>query len=285
MLPKLSDTKEIMGYGHWLIMRGQHAGNLCFDGHAATQEERDINRNMRELSNLIDRRLTACKTEDVSNLLDCYDLTYRIAFKAEPDSELFNRQRRRVLKAWMEGDRTIDESSVYGMLSPLMTRSCTPRDRKQLEDVRLAIRGKWIDTLTHSSYFTDATAYENYQRLALIMRENIDDCFNGDSGRAEDAKYKWYEYNRVDDLSTLGTQILRSDRRFVSSLSPSVLDFDEQISLDNRILAELSTRTDLDPYDRKAFSLALSYNQQLLCPPPSGSPRTRSHNRCQIIKH
>ena len=42
MLPKLSDTKEIIGYGHWLIMRGQHAGNFVFNGHTPTVEERDI---------------------------------------------------------------------------------------------------------------------------------------------------------------------------------------------------------------------------------------------------
>ena len=35
------------------------------------------------------------------------------------------------------------------------------------------------------------------------------------------------------------------------------------MALDNNILLELSNRPDIDPYDRKAFSLALEYNKKL----------------------
>ena len=95
------------------------------------------------------------------------------------------------------------------------------------------------------------------------MRENLTDCFNGDTGRAEKAKHGLYDYNKVEDLSTLGSQILRSYRLFVSSLFPDVLAYDEMMALDNNILLELSNRPDLDLYDRKAFLLALEYNKKL----------------------
>lgn len=145
----------------------------------------------------------------------------------------------------------------------MMTRNCDLKDKKQYEKVWLSIRDKWMETLKRCSYFPDATSYENYQRLALVMREELARYYDGNTERAEKAKRDWYEYNKVDDLSTLGSQILRSYRRFASTLFPDVLDYDELIALDNRILLELSTRTDLDSYDRKAFLLALEYNKEL----------------------
>ena len=101
--------------------------------------------------------------------------------------------------------------------------------------------------------FPDATTYENYQRLALIMHENL----------PEETKYTWYEHNRIGDLSSPGSTILRSYRRFANALFPDILDYDEHVSLDNKILEELCTRKDLNPYDRKAFRLALSFNKAM----------------------
>lgn len=264
MQPQLSGTKEIIGYGHWLVMRGQCAGNLCFDGHTATPEERDITRKLQMLSDMINRRLTTCKRKDIGGLLDCYDVTYRLGFRDEPAPEFIDRQRKRMLKGWLDGDRNIEESSLYSLFSPLMIRNCTLKDKKEYETVWRTIRNKWMETLKRHSCFPDATSYENYQRLALVMREDISDYFNGDTKCAKKAKLGWYEHNRVDDLSSLGSQILRSYRRFASSLFPDVLGRKPQLALDNRILAELTTRTDLDPYDCEAFRLALEFNKKMV---------------------
>lgn len=63
----------------------------------------------------------------------------------------------------------------------------------------------------------------------------------------------------ADKNSTIGSQLLRSYRRFASSLFPDVLSHEDQLVLDNSILTELSTRIDLDPYDREAFQMAREY--------------------------
>ena len=36
---KSEDIKSMMAYAHYLIMKAQLAGNLCFDGHKPTAEE------------------------------------------------------------------------------------------------------------------------------------------------------------------------------------------------------------------------------------------------------
>ena len=93
-----------------------------------------------------------------------------------------------------------------------------------------------------------------------MMRENLDRELGKN---ADTVKRRWYERNRVEDLSKLSSQILKSYRRFVNALFPSVLDYQEQLRLDNCLLSELYGRPDLPPHDRQAFQWALEYNKQL----------------------
>lgn len=281
MLPPLPGTKEIIGYGHWLMMRGRHAGCLCLDGHEPTAEEREITGKLRQLSEIIDNILTSCRKEDLGGLLDCYDISYRLGYRHEPSPAVIEKHRRSTFRAWRSGDRSIPESTVYHLLSPQMIRNCRLGDRLKYEKEWSKLHHAWLRTLSLNSRFPDASPCENYQRLALIMRADIRSYIETDieadmetdtetrsyesqrcdSTRALAEKRRWYEQNRVDDLTALDTQTLRSYRRFVRSLFPSILDYSALMSHDNTILAELSARTDLDPYDRKAILLALQYDQ------------------------
>lgn len=260
MLVNFRDTKEITLYTHWLAMRGQLAGNFCIDGHGASEEETLVVEECRMLCENVSKHLNYCKVNEMPDLLECYDTAYRIGYKRLPNSDFINRHKRRVLRAWKAGDRSIEESSVFGIVATEV--SCRPEkvDREYL-NAYLSIKEKWLATLLKHNYFPKVPAYENYQRLSLIMRENLDQDLGN---KADVAKRRWYEHNRVDNLSTLGTTILRSYRRFIDSLYPSLLDFDEKLNLDNRILTELTTRTDLDPYDCEAFRLALEFNKELV---------------------
>lgn len=255
----MGDAKSIMAYSHYLVMKAQLAGNLRFDGHKASEEELEIAKQCRTLCDRIARRLDVCKESDIPDLLECYDIAYRIADKRLPDSVFVNRHKRRVLKAWKADDRSIEESSVFGMIAPEVSYH-PQKANMEYVNAYISIRERWIATLLKYDCFPNVTAYENYQRLALTMLENLD---NELGNKANEAKRGWYAHNRVEDISTLGSLILRSYRRFIASLFPSVLDFNEQIVLDNRIISELSTRPDLDPHDREAYRLAFEFNRQL----------------------
>lgn len=256
----LGDAKSIMEYSHYLVMRAQLAGNLRFDGHKASEEELEIAKQCRTLCDRIAMRLNVCKESDIPDLLECYDIVCRIGDKRLPDSNFVNRHKRRVLKAWKAGNRSIEESSVFGMIAPEV--SYHP-ERADIEYVKayMSIRDRWIATLMKHDCFPGVTSYENYQRLAFMMRDNLDKELGYD---ACEVKRRWYEHNRVDDFSTLGSLILRSYRRFVSSLFSGIIDFDEKMELDCKIIEELSTRADLAPYDREAFRMALEFNMALI---------------------
>lgn len=259
MTANLGDIRSIKAYTHWLVMRGQLAGNLRFDGHSTTVEETLVAEQCRKLCDRISRYLAICKENEIPELIECYDIAYRIGNRHMPDRAFIYWYKCRILKAWKSGDRSIEESSVFSIVAHEAKYRPNEADKEYI-GIYQTIKRKWIDTLVKHDRFQMVTAYENYQRLALIMLENIDKELGS---KACDAKRRWYEHNRVEDFSTLGSMILRSYRRFVGSLFPAILGFDEKMELDNRIIAELSTRPDLNPYDREAFRMALEFNRQL----------------------
>ena len=254
-ISNVNDIKSLMAYCHYLVMKAQLTGNLSFDGHKPTAEENHVAEQCRVVCGKISCKLNVCRLSEITVLLDYYDICYRIGNKTLPDSTFISSQKKRVFKAWKAGDKEISESMIFGIVAPAVSYNRGSIDR----DYAIAyqtLKEKWIATLKKFARFPDTTSYENYQRLALIMRENLDRELGDD---ADTAKRRWYESNRVNDLTTLGTQLLRSYRRFASALFPNVLDYEEVTNLDNRILSELSTRADLSPHDHQAFILALEY--------------------------
>lgn len=259
MTAQISDVNSIMAYSHWLVMRAQTAGNLRFDGHSATAEETLVAEQCRMLCDKISHLIALGKENDIPNLLECYDIAFRVGNRRIPDSNFINQHKRRVVEAWEAGDGKIEESSVFGIVAHEVTYHPKMTDREYFR-IYQTIKEKWLDTLRQYDCFPEVTTYENYQRLALIMLENLDWELGN---KADKVKRGWYEHNRVENLSSLGSMILRSYHRFIGSLLTSVLDFDEKMELDKRILSELSIRTDLNPYDREAFHLALEFNMKM----------------------
>lgn len=93
-------------------------------------------------------------------------------------------------------------------------------------EIYRTMKDRWLDTLTKFDRFPDVTTAENYERLALIIRENLDDRFGPTSTKM---KRKWYTANRLDDLTPLSTTILRAYHRFLTALYPEVLIADREI--------------------------------------------------------
>lgn len=259
LITKAWDAKSIMAYCHYLVMKAQLTGNLSFDRHKPTAEENYVADQCRSVCEKISRSLYVCKINEIPDLLEYYDIAYRIGNKCLPDSTFIRRHKQRVFMAWKSGDHSVAESQIFGILTPEVVYHPGKADREYVTAYH-SIKQNWIATLRKFDRFPEVTTYENYQRLTLIMRKNLDRDLGKD---AADSKRRWYNHNRVDNLSKLSSQLLKSYRCFVSSLFPHVLDNKEVTELDTRILEELSNRSDLPPHDRDAFRLALQFNQQM----------------------
>lgn len=227
-----NDARSLLSYSNYLIMKAQLTGNLCFDGHIPSVEELQIAEQCRMLCDNLSHTLDYCKPSEVPDLLEIYEPVYHIGYKRLPDPSFIKKHKHRVFKAWEAGNRHIEESAIYGMLLPEVKFSPITVD-KAYSVAFNDIRAKWISTLKKYGRFPEVTTYENYRRLALIMRENLDAELAGNS---EQAKREWYELNKIDDLKTVGTQILIAYRRFVATLFPAVLDYEAQQALDATLL-------------------------------------------------
>lgn len=241
-------------------MKAQLVGNLVLDGHKPSVEEQNIALKLREFCDVIDRQLSLCSEDEIADLIECYDLTYRIGYQRLPDKSKIDNHKHRLVRAWKSNKRHVEESSVFGMISGDV-RYPNGNIDKDFANAYNSILKKWVTALLFNSSFPDASSYETYQRLSLLMPLNLNNIL-GD--KAKEIKRKWYEANRVSDLSSLNSQILRSYLRFVSSLPPEVLDFDKTMELKSKVLRELTQRKDLKPHDAEAFRMALKFHTKLM---------------------
>ena len=249
-------TEMLVDHVQYLLAKAQLASNMVFDGHNPSAEEKRNAEECRLLCGKVERRLQSCKVNEIPALLGCYDFLYMVGFRRMPDKDLSDHCKRRVTDAWKRGDKTIEESDVFGLIA-IDGAYPTGNTSREYASLYRSIKDNWLDTLSKFDRFSDVTTNENYERLTLIMRENLEARFGTDSAAI---KRRWYEANRVADFSTLSTTILSTYRRFVSSLYPDVLTHSEQLYLDTLILKELSTRSDLSSRSREAYRLALAYN-------------------------
>lgn len=257
---KTESVNELKAYSHYIIMKAQLAGCLNEDGHIATPQESDIAGVCRTLSSRIYKQLSVCRENHIPELLECYNIIYRIGYKRLPDLNFIDRCSAQVFNAWKNGNREIDESIIFGIVYPLVEYMPEKAPIDYLEAFK-SLKNKWLTTLQLHYYFPDATKAENYRRLAIIMRL---DLYKDTQAVSEADKRRWCDRNQLSDFSGIGTNILRSYRSFISSLYPGFMEFDEQLALDNRILLELSSRPELHPHDSQAFALALRFNNEHL---------------------
>lgn len=248
--------ESVRAYSHYLLMKGQLIGLTTIDGHKPTVEEIELKGEIRRTCDKVAKVLANCQANDIASLTDFYSLLHTIGYCKRPEAFLLEKQRDRLLRSWKSGDKTIEESDVYGMLSDHNSMSTISSASSQAFN---SMRETWVNTLKKYNSFPDTDTYERYKRLALIMRDNVDSYFAGD---CTFAKETWFEKNKITQYSTVSTKILTAYRQFVCSLFPAVLSSREMKKLDVAVLDELVKRKDLNNYDLKAYQLALAFESR-----------------------
>lgn len=87
------------------------------DGHKPSAEEQNIALKIKEFCDVIDRQLPLCREDEIAELIECYDLTYRIGYQRLPDKSKIDSHKNRLIRAWKSNKRHIEESTVFGMIS------------------------------------------------------------------------------------------------------------------------------------------------------------------------
>lgn len=251
MVDKIGNIEEITAYTHYLAMKGQSIGLTTIDGHKPTSEEIETKSRVCSLCDDIMELLPICKPSEIADLTRCYAILYMMGHREMPNASLVGKQRDRLFRYWESGDKTIAESDIYEMLSDATVLDKLPTSQNSAFE---ALQGKWVNTLAQYKSFPAIDSYELYERLALMMRDNFDSYFDGDSTAA---KEEWYKANEIPDITKVSSKILTAYSHFVNNLFPAVMEYDEMRTQYGRIVKELITRNDLNEYDRKAYALEL----------------------------
>lgn len=247
---------SLVEYSHYLALKGQNIGLTTFDGHMLSPKEAELKAKIRSVCQQMIVKLQTCEAKDIAELTDSYSTLYMIGFRAMPDPSFLEEQRNRLFASWKSGDKTIEESQMYGMM--LNPSAAMPKPQRE---AFLNMQGQWVSTLTEHDSFPDVDSYERYQRLALLMRDHNISCLNGNT---KSVKKKWYEQNKIANLSATSSKILKSYRLFITSLFPDVMSISKMMVQDNAVLNELIVRRDLSHYERDTYKLALASNQRLM---------------------
>lgn len=212
--------ESIRSYSHYLIMKGQFIGLTTIDGHKPTVEEIEVRGEIRRTCDKIAKILPNCIANDISSLTDYYSLLHTIGFCRLPAASLLEKQRDRLLRSWKSGDKTIEDSDVYCMLSDSMhtMRTISTATSQAFNNLREI----WASPLMKYKSFPETDTYERYKSLALIMRDNVDSYFAGDCTVAKEARF---EKNKITQYSTVGTKIMIAYRHVYSQSVPIGIGF------------------------------------------------------------
>lgn len=254
--------QTLIGTARKLIDRAQHAGNFTIDGHTPTAEERAVAAEARRLNTAIERSMDRGSAEELPDLLDLYDITYRIAFGRLPDPDYIDRQVGRIMAAWQKGGSRMEESQIMQILAPRVTARCfhgsgylaADRQRSRVADRRnsqaaeecriySALLGGWTTALLTHGRFPGTTTRETYLRLAILLRQPQEAIESQGAQESLPSLKPWIAKRfQETDLSRLSTPILQAYRRYQQSQFPSLIDYAEYRRRDHRIQAELCRR-------------------------------------------
>lgn len=110
-------TEMLASQTQYIIMKAQLVGNMVFDGHTQTAEEKKIAEECRLLGSKVERQLQSYKVNEIPILLSCYDSLYMVGYRRMPDGNLSDQYKRCVIDAWKRGDKTIAESDVFELIA------------------------------------------------------------------------------------------------------------------------------------------------------------------------
>lgn len=213
-------TPDVLAQTQSVLTRAQEAGCYTLDGHEPTEEELAVRIEATDLAADIAEMLKTSADAEILPLAECYDLLFRLGHRRMPDTSFMDTLYRRAFTAWKEGNRDIEESSVFAMIASRIRNPYFKVDPDQTRAYR-EILDRWLDTLDRFGRFPDVTTVENLTRLSLLARHRIRDRYSDPTA----ARRRWYEANKIDDTAGLSPAILRAYRRFLSSMTPDVIPY------------------------------------------------------------
>lgn len=207
------DTDSLISQARQLLSRYQAAGGGNPDGHRPSLEERAAAIEVRDLADRIAAMLPTADADSLDTLVDLHDILYRMGYYRAPSTELHSAARQRFVNAWLHGDKRISATRVAALVAKQIHRNQDGVSQKML-DWYCRTMGDWCSQLSYADRFADIPPAENYNRLTIMLNENLWAYIPGDQ---TSAKRRWINANTVSDPSALSPAVRDAYDSFIQA--------------------------------------------------------------------
>ncbi len=197
------EIDSLISQARQLLSRYQTAGGGKIDGHRASVEEQTAAIEVRDLADSIAAMMPTADPDSLDTLMDLHDILHRMGYYRAPSPELHSAARRRFVDAWLHGDKRISATRVAALIGKQIRHNQADLPPKMI-DWYCRTMGDWCSQLSYADSFADIPPVENYNRLTIMLNENLWAYIPGDQ---TSAKRRWINANTVSDPSTLSPAV------------------------------------------------------------------------------
>jgi hypothetical protein len=237
----ITDSKRVIGYVHYLIAL-QNLDPICLDD-VISEEHQPLLDEMQRVCDQIEAYLPLCEPHRLRAYVSCYAMLFSFGKRRSLDPQILNDIDFRILDAWMDGNDLIPDIEAYSIIG------------RHLNDVQSDLRS-WYQR-KQAEYYLEID--ENGKFAALTPLDN----YRILNGLAHDSIWRRYPYcsyskedvaavNYSDNFAAFDTATLCEYYHFLCNYA---IGSHTHIPHELALLDELSTRADLDPFDRQAYAL------------------------------
>lgn len=197
------EIDSLISQARQLLSRYQDAGVGKIDGHRPSVEEQTAAIEVRDLADSIAAMMPTADPDSLDTLMDLHDILHRMGYYRAPSPELHSTARRRFVDAWLHGDKRISATRVAALVGKQIRHNQADLPPKMI-DWYCRTMGDWCSQLSYADSFADIPPAENYNRLTIMLNENLWAYIPGDQ---TSAKRRWINANTVSDPSTLSPAV------------------------------------------------------------------------------
>ena len=194
-------------------------------------------------------------------LSDYYDLVHRVGFGKAADNNFLDRYRIRAFEAYIRGDRSVDQYTLYHVVANEVSRRNPLFLGRPLQWMALCIE-EWYEQFRNGTKHLTLSDYDVLQRVTILLGS---DLFAFCGSQQETFKHRLVQSylpltEKIADMDSI-TQ--KSLLMFVRSIHGKYLDSDTARELETEIMTRLSTSPSLTPHARHAYRLDCEFRKMI----------------------
>lgn len=166
-----TNASDIEGYASLLFAAANNIGMLTSDAPPSI-EATELRQAAKAWIGKVDDNISTLSAGDILNVIGCYDVTHRLAYRYPANAEYLNRHKLNVFEARTHGDDTINEYHLFRAISLETQRGNRDFYGRPLQWLTLSIN-QWHKQFQYGVSIERASDYETIMRVSCLLDSNL----------------------------------------------------------------------------------------------------------------